>query len=436
MPTSSSAKLSKKKRLRRGLAIIAVVIVGILVAARAYLPTLVRLAIVSQLSQAPGVEARCGGIRLRLWAGQVEAGPLGVSLTEAGKPLELIAWQSLDVRFAPLSTLGSLVRVSHVLIDSPACHLVQNPAGDLNIQRLFSTPESAPSDGRGPASKGVIVETIVLQKGVLTFLDRTLGSPKGVKTAIKDIAAQGEVHYNICGGETTFCSFRANARLVTATTGKLELTGTVRAGHHVSVDCRFRLTGIALKHIDPYCEDSAIQLNGGLADVQGYFRCRDNQAESRFSIQLRNVKVSSRKGVVNQLVVGMPRQAALNLLIGDAGELPLVVEMTGDISDPKFDIKENVMKAIGDAFARRAKQLGNLGVGVLAGGVGAGKKAVDATKKLVDDPLGTATAPVKAAGKVLEGAADTIGKGLSRLNPLPKKKKDGPKDSSKDKKPK
>jgi len=196
-----------------------------------------------------------------------------------------------------------------------------------------------------------------------------------------------------------------------------------------------------LKHIDPYCEKgSPIRLEGGWADVQGSARVRKGHLESRFTIQLREVKVSTREAGLNTLVLGVPTQAMLAVLKGQAGELPLVVELDGNLSDPKFNLRKTIISAIGSAFAHRAKQLGNIGVltvkaGMLTGELatkavtGTGKLAVDA----VVDPVGTGkkvagaavdatTKSGEAVGAAAKGAGGVVGKGLKALNPFDKTK--------------
>ena len=449
------ARRRKTRWIVATLAILAFAAVCGLASLRAYLPRFVKDTIVTQFSRAPGVKTRFDAIRFRLWAGQLEAGRLAVSSPDGGAKQVAIGWQGLDIFVEPLSLLGSLVRVSTIVLDAPVCHLVQEADETTNLQALF--PQSSDRDQRdsGPPDKGVVVGQVALRKGLFTFTDRAIGS-RAVRVEIRDIDAHGKVHYNIFGDGATFCSIRAEAALFTNQPGRCELASSFEQGKHLHLDCYFHFEDIGLQHIDPYCGESAIQLDGGSADVQGQVRLRGNHLDCQFDIQLRGAKVSARKGMANELILGVPTRAALALLSGKAGELPVHVEISGNVDDPQFRFKRSIIAAVGEAFAGRVKQLGHLGVTVVAVSMKAGKRAMDAaadvggkigkpavdvTKEAVDKAVdvgesvgrtatkalkgigettpGKAVAPV---GKALKDTAGKIEKGIGRLVPFGKRK--------------
>lgn len=395
----------KTRWIMATLAMLAIAVVCILAGLRAYLPRFVRDTIVSQFSRAPGVETQFDDIRFRLWAGQIEAGRLAVASADSGAKQGAIGWQGLDIFLEPLSLLGSLARVSSVMLDAPVCHLVHEADESTNLQKLFPKSKDRAQGNGEPPDRGVVVGQIALRKGLFTFTDHTVG-PTALTLAVRDIDACGKTHYNIFGQGATFCSFRANAELFTNQPGRCEIAGSFEQGRHLHVDCYFSLKDIGLKHIDPYCRESAVQLVGGSADVQGHFQRRDDHLECQFDVRLRGAKVSARKGIVNELVLGVPTRAALILLSGEAGELPVHVEISGSVNDPQFRFKRSIIAAIGEAFAGRFKQLGHLGVTAVALSMKAGKKVVEATVDVGEEIGKTATRAAKDIGR----AADKLAK--------------------------
>jgi len=334
--------------------------------------------------------------------------------------------------------LGGITKVNRILLDGLSANLEQSADGALNLTKLF--PPSGDAGGSGDEGSGLVIGDIMLRKAKITYLDR-LVTPKGVKTGIEDVDLIAKVHSNLFGAGGTFCAFDFAGKLVTDCAGTLAASGAVETGREFSLDTTFSIAGCSLKHIDPYCaKGSPIRLEAGWADVQGSARVRKGHLDSRFTIQLRKVKVSTREAGLNTLVLGVPTQAMLAILKGQAGELPLVVELSGDLRDPKFNLRKLIIAAIGSAFAHRAKQLGNIGVLTVKAGMYTGKlatQAVTGTGKLavdaVVDPIGTGKKVTGAAidatkksgeavGAAAKGAGGMVGKGLKALNPFAKKK--------------
>lgn len=400
------------------LAVIAVVLLWI----RVKLPGWLEAGANKGLAMLPNAEATCGSIEVDLRKGEIRVGQLGISLVEQGQRSPILGWKKLIVSFEPTSALGSVVKVRHLTFDSLVCNLEQDAGGGLNVVKLIPKPQGecgtdAPQE---PPQRGAVLGGIKLTNSRLSYTDHTVGAG-GVRTILNQIELDARAHYNLFQQGGTFCAFALRARLATKAPGGINLVGTVSADDALRVDARFEIDGLDLAHIDPYCGDSAIKLDGGTADVTGSFVLMDNQLNSRFAIMLHDVKVSSRKGIVRQAVFGMPTQAALMLLGGRSGELPVVVEIKGNVGDPDFHVQKTIIRSVAGAFTKRARGLGGLGAAVVDAGVSAGKAAatmpVEAAKKIVDEASKVAAPPTKAIEGALKGASSTLRKGFKKLIP-------------------
>ena len=89
---------------------------------------------------------------------------------------------------------------------------------------------------------------------------------------------------------------------------------------------------------------------------------------------LADLQLRSTPGLFNN-IMGVPRQAVLNLLKSREGKIELTFRVEGDLSDPHFQVQRSFLNAM---TAGLAEQLGISVKGVGGGVVGLGKKGADA----------------------------------------------------------
>ena len=412
------ARILKLLFLLFKLLLLLAVVLGILfLACQAYLPSAMQKVIVAQLSKTPGVDARVGPIALSLQGGELDLSQFAISLTEGDESVDVLGWQRLRVAVMPLSVLGGLVRVRHVIIDGPVCRLDYGADGSINLTKLVSPSAEEPEEPAedSPSKKGIAISEVKIRGGQIVFVDRTVLA-EGVKTDLDELKVDAKVHYNLFEAGGAACAFKIEGRILTDQVGKLTADGFIDIQEgDLRLDAQFEIENISLKHLDPYCQQAPVRLTGGTANVTGRVRCRKGKIESHIEVVLDNVEVAGREGVVTQVALGMPTQAIVGVLSIVSGELPLLVDLEGDMTKPDFNITKTVMDSIGRALTSRAGSLGKMGVAVASLGVDVTKMAVGTAVSLGTTAGGSAVKVVTGVGGV---ALDAMGNPIASTGKL------------------
>jgi len=368
-------------------------------------------AMVSSWSQVPDVEARCSDANLSIWRGWLWIGSFGLFSRTGTEKTELFGWRDLTARFYPLSLLGRIIRVQSIEIRDLACNLQRRPDGTWNLAPALRalTSRGQPS----PRPRGIALGTLAIRGGHLNLRD-WVAEDVYARADIRSIQCVASLYHNMFDRKTTFCSFDINTIVQTSESGRLRIRGTYQKGRAVNAQMLITITGVGLRDVDPYCRNSAIRLEGGTADVEGYFRCVESQIDAQFTITVRNVKASTRPRSPQELALHIPATVGLRLLTDEIPQFPLTVTITGDLQDPQFRLEHALINAIAKTFSIRARRLAGVPLAALEAGMKTGKKIVRETVKTgaavggVAVDLGKST--VEKAGSGLKAAASSIEK--------------------------
>ncbi len=154
-------------------------------------------------------------------------------------------------------------------------------------------------------------------------------------------------------------------------------------------DARVRLRNLDITRFKPYFQKRGdVDVSRGPLDVSMDVTVRNKMIRAPGKAVLRDLEFTTGKGVGNAFM-GVPRTLVVSLLKSGNGEIAFDFTLEGNISDPKFNIRESFAKKLVAGLA------GKLGLGA----VQAGKSVVDLGVKGVSE-----------AGKGISDVGKRIGK--------------------------
>ncbi|MPY69394.1 MAG: DUF748 domain-containing protein [Alphaproteobacteria bacterium] len=281
----------------------------------------------------------------------------------AGQPFASLRQASApEARYAPADG----VTVGAVRLDGAAVTLVHAGGGNFPIppQRRAEAQDSgagnseAKEDGAAGGKEGGMpaISVAGLQLGgesQVAFIDRST-EPPWTATVTPVTATIGKVD---SAAPQTAVPVTLSLGLPAGGTAKLDgsvrlfsdaMTGRIK----VSVD-RLELPEVspmARRHLGLTLQTGRL---GGTLDIEAQEGALSGSG--KLDIQRLAVEIADREKA--QPLVGqlpLPLNSALNLLRGREGEIALDIPISGDVTDPQFDLSNIINKAIGTALARTA----------------------------------------------------------------------------------
>jgi hypothetical protein len=300
---------------------------GLLLAARIYVPHLIREQAVAILRQefGPGVQLR--DVDLGLGRGTITLRGFSLPAPEGSEESETFAFESLQLDFGALSRVreGEWVLPSVSLIGP---HLVvDTPPGTI------LGPGDLLAASRGLKPPPIDVEQAHIRNGALTWHDARISPPSTVQLT--------QVNLDLTGlrPASNPSELPTQAKLTAMVFDESPLDLDVRGdfldfAQGLNFDLGGKLQDLDVTRLRAHFPPGA-SVQGGRADTELEGTCRDNQLAMTLTITLRGF-------------VGAPGQPPADLE-------PLVVDVRGDLADPHFDLAQTIAERIREALDLRRK---------------------------------------------------------------------------------
>jgi hypothetical protein len=286
--------------------------------------------------------------RIDLKWGHVEVG--GITLRNgAGKAVIKVGDLSVAADFVGL--LQKKYIISSVTVRDPYLFVQINKKGQ--IVNPILPPELRPEESAGgkkaeqPASP-VTVKKIEVINGSIDYLDRkTPATP--VLTRMRTIAfVMKDVSMPFADAFSDF--------VLSATIPGSRGTGTIESKGRIKIKTKDMDLKAGVKNLDitafkPYFEkESPVDITRGFVDMDIDVKVASGRLYAPGTVVLKDLQFQSGPGMGGQFM-GMPLSLVVALLKKSNDEIPLSFVMQGDLNNPKFDLRENLMNRISVAMA-------------------------------------------------------------------------------------
>jgi len=328
--------------------IVAVAFVVVLVCSIAVLIRYANRIIKSELESRLGKSFSIERIDLK-W-GKVEAVGL-VLKNSAGK--EVIKVGDLSVRADFMGLLRKQYAISSVTVKDPYLFIEVDKKG--NIVNPVLPPELAA--GRPAAKKTaeepappVIFKKVEVVNGSVDYLDG--------KTPVRPVLSKlRKIDMVIEGVSVPFDDRFSNYSLAAAIPGNRG-TGTVKSNGKIKIktkdmDIKANLRNLDITALKPYFEkESPVNITKGFLDLDLTAKVASEKLHAPGKAVLKELEFQSGAGMGGKFM-GVPLSLVVASLKNSNNEITMNFTIEGDLNNPKFDIKEDVMHRISLAMAEK-----------------------------------------------------------------------------------
>ena len=268
----------------------------------------------------------------------------GARLEARGTGELLLSWKSLETKEASLTFAPFSVQLGEVVAQAPAGRLIIGEDGAVNVAQIFQGGK-AQDDATEPLR--IAVRRLRLENGTLEFADHSLENDFAV--TIRKLA----------GGITGFSTAPGNpARVQLAGQvqdyGEARIRGTINLDEPKSlanITANFR--NIDLAALTPYIVRFAgYRVEEGRVSAELRYRVREGALVGENDLTFEEVQLGEK--VQREGVKDLPLDLAVALLTDAQGRINLDIPVSGDLTDPQFDLGGLIARAIGNAIGRIA----------------------------------------------------------------------------------
>ncbi|WCM19445.1 DUF748 domain-containing protein [Paraburkholderia bryophila] len=217
-----------------------------------------------------------------------------------------------------------------------------------------------------PTPREKLVDHIRFEQGNFHFYDMTVGPPAFKVTVSNANATVDHLHLPALTEPT-------NVDLTGSIKGPAH-TGTVSFNGWIKIATRdsqttSTLRGVDVTMLDPYLvkkTGAKAQIAGGTVDLTVESTVRNYQLHAPGTVTVHNLQLAD-NGDPLDTFMSIPTKAAIAALKAHNGDITLHFVLDGNLRDPKFSVREGIVKRIGADFAK------TLGVSVEGVAKGAGE---------------------------------------------------------------
>ncbi len=257
----------------------------------------------------------------------------GFSITDSDNQV-MVAFDRCwaDVSFIRL--LKKELRIESLGLDGLRINAALSADGKINLLDLAPSPlaaeKNAPAEKTAAALPPVTIDSLVLKRGGISFLDRTV--EPNFKTALSDIDIS-----------VTGISTRSDAQVKVVFQCALDDKGAIAAEallmpfvQPLKLETTFSLNNYALQVLTPYVgKYTGHTVKDGKLDLKMDYRIADNQLKAGHKLLVQHFKFGEK--VPSKDALNLPFGLAVGLLEDPQGRINISLPVTGDMSDPKFE---------------------------------------------------------------------------------------------------
>lgn len=273
---------------------------------------------------------------------------------------QLLSWQSL--RLAPIeyNVAPARLEIGTVTLTEPRVNIVRStsgahnlaqviPAGDGSEGNTDSAPQgSGQADGAEPDDRFIFrIEQLMLEQGAIAYTDRSIEPVfttlfdrlSGTVTGLSNIPPQqGKVRISGRVGEVATVDFSGNlGTLGTDDVSELELT----------------MTELSLPELAPYFgRYIGYQVDSGKLDMDLKYEIAGTRLDGTNEVIMDRLELG--EPVASDEAVDAPVALGLALLRDRDGVIEVNLPISGDLSDPQFNVSRVVMRAFVNVLAKAA----------------------------------------------------------------------------------
>ena len=289
------------------------------------------------------------------FSGTAEIADLAVRLPDQDN--QLVSWQSL--RLAPIeyNVAPARLEIGSVTLAKPRVNVVRNASGVHNLAQV----QKAEGKNEGKASADLVgagqeasddrfifrIEQLVLEQGAIAYTDRSIEPVfttlfdrlSGTVTGLSNIPPQqGKVRVSGRVGEVATVDFSGNlGTLGTDDVSQLELT----------------LTELSLPELAPYFgRYIGYQVDSGKLDMDLKYEIDGTRVDGINEVIMDRLELG--EPVASDEAVDVPVALGLALLRDRDGIIEVNLPISGDLSDPQFNVGRVVMRAFVNVLAKAA----------------------------------------------------------------------------------
>jgi Domain of Unknown Function (DUF748) len=225
---------------------------------------------------------------------------------------------------------------------------------------------SAASGAEAPTPREKQIDQVRFEQGNFHFYDMTVGPPAFKVTVSNANATVGNLHLPELTEQTTVDvsgSIKGPAH-----TGTVSFGGWIRIASKDS-QTTSKLRDIDIVMLDPYLlkkTGARAQIAGGTVDLTVDSTVRNYQLHAPGTVTVHNLQLADSDNPFDTFL-SIPTRAAVAALKAHNGDITLHFVLDGNLRDPKFSVREGIMKRLGAGFAKE------LGVSVEGVAKGAGE---------------------------------------------------------------
>jgi len=288
------------------------------------------------------------------FSGTAEVAGLGLRLP--GRSDDMVSWQTL--RLAPIeyNVYPARLEIGTVTLTRPMVNIVRNNQGVHNLQQII---KSSGSSGQGEAASAqqqdgnsepefiFRIDQLILEQGELAYTDRTLEPAfttsidklKGRVTGLSNISPQeGKV------------SIRGRVGGV----GELDFEGTIGTlGTKDVSNLQLMMQNLSLPELSPYfARYLGYRVDSGKLNLDMDYEISGTRIDASNEVLMDQLELGA--SVASEQAVDAPVKLGLALLRNRNGVIEVNLPVSGDLSNPDFNIGQVVMRAFVNLLAKAA----------------------------------------------------------------------------------
>jgi uncharacterized protein involved in outer membrane biogenesis len=285
----------------------------------------------------------------------------------AGDPL-----RADDITLTPdiRDLLAQRIHIRSVVVRGFDLAVLRTKDGSLNLlPNLRDSVNKSDQEASGAAASAPRekqIDQIRFEQGNFHFYDMTVGPPAFKVTVSNANATVDNLHLPELTEQT-----HVN---VSGSIKGPQHTGTVSFGGWIRIASKdsqttSTLRGIDIVMLDPYLLKKAgakAQITGGTVDLTVESTVRNYQLHAPGSVTVHNLQLADSDNPLDTFLA-IPTKAVVAALKAHNGDITLHFVLDGNLRDPKFSVREGIMKRLGAGFAKE------LGVSVEGVAKGAGE---------------------------------------------------------------
>lgn len=311
--------------------------------------------------------------KIELHWGRVEAFNVSFRNTD-GKEIFKIDRLVLEADF--LGVLKKEYILSKVFFENLYMFLEKDSSGKI----IYPLPKIKTEEGKAKKlSPPIIIKEIDITKASIDYLDRKV-SPH-VLTRLRNIELElKNISFPL---EDNFSNLTISANILgKQNTGLFEGKGKIKF-KTIDTDCKLGIRGLDITEFNPYFQKKKdVKIKKGFLDMQMDLMISSKKINAPGIATLKNLEFDKGSGMGNTFL-SIPLFAIINFLKNNNNEIIVHFVLAGNLNDPKFSIRESLLKEISIAMAEKlGLSIKRIGESVVIFGIEGIKEAGKSVKEI------------------------------------------------------